>query len=276
MRDLSAHPCFSNSAHGRYGRLHIPCAPKCNLNCAYCGRGVDAGDMQLPGRTMRIVRPEEAAEYVAERLAAYPEITVLGIAGPGEPLYNPETFQVLEILRRSFPQYALCIGCNGFFLPENAARLIDLGVKTITVTVNTLRPETGALLNLRILTGDGQTLEGLGGARLLIDRQLEGVERAAKLGAAVKVNTVYIPNVNDGEMADIARAVGERGAAIMNVMPLRPAGRLRAYPAPSPEALHAARRSLEAILPQFYCCTQCRADACGIPSRDDEAVGCVK
>ena len=40
---LSEHPCFSEAAHGQFGRLHIPCAPRCNFDCAFCGRGMDDG-----------------------------------------------------------------------------------------------------------------------------------------------------------------------------------------------------------------------------------------
>lgn len=276
MTDLSKHPCFSNQAHGKYGRLHIPCAPKCNLNCAFCGRGLDEGERHLPGRTMRIVRPEEVRAYVAERLALHPEITVLGIAGPGEPLFNPETFQALEILKQAFPEYPLCLGTNGYFLPEHASCLQKLGVQTVTVTVNTLNPSVSAKLNPRIIGEDGDRLSGADAGARLIHRQLAGIERSVASGMTVKVNSVYIPGINDGEMDDIAVAVSERGAQIMNVLPLRPAGRLSHLQAPLPVEIHAVRKRLEKIIPQFYCCTQCRADACGIPGGEEVTSGCIK
>lgn len=276
MTDISRHPCFSNQAHGRYGRMHIPCAPKCNLNCAFCGRGVDDGSRQLPGRTVQIVRPEQVQAYVAARLAEHPGIVVLGIAGPGEPLFNPETFCVLEILQREFPQYPLCVGTNGCFLPENVDRLRALGVKTVTVTVNTLRPEVSERLNPWVIGANRQKLEGIQGGEYLIRRQLEGIRLAAAAGMAVKVNTVYIPGFNSGEMRDIAAAVRTLGASIMNVMPLQPAGRLSHLQAPLSDEIHSVRRSLEGIIPQFYRCTQCRADACGIPQKGKISLECVK
>ena len=91
----------------------------------------------------------------------------------------------------------------------------------------------------------------------------------------VKVNTVLVPGINDGELCGIARAVHERGAAIMNVMPLKPAGRLSGWPSPSAETLYSARDELSTILPQFRRCAQCRADACGLIG-EGEAGGCVK
>ncbi len=272
---LSEHPCFSEAAHARFGRLHIPCAPRCNFDCAFCGRGMDDGATRLPGRAMQIVRPDEAVDYVRKRLACHSEVRVLGVAGPGEPLYNPETFEVLALLKQSFPDLGLCLGTNGFLLPENAARLRSLGVETLTVTVNALKPETGARLNDHILDERGNRLTGIEAAQESIARQLRGIELSAREGMTVKVNTVLVPGLNDGELRGIACAVHERGAAIMNVMPLKPAGRLFGWPSPSAEALRSVRDELSTILPQFRRCAQCRADACGLIG-EGEAGGCVK
>jgi nitrogen fixation protein NifB len=57
---------------------------------------------------------------------------------------------------------------------------------------------------------------------------------------------------------------------------LQPAGRLSHLQAPLSEEIHSVRRSLEGIIPQFYRCTQCRADACGIPQGDEMLCECVK
>lgn len=271
MIDLAKHPCFSSQGHAKYGRLHIPCAPKCNFNCAYCGRGLDAGEAQLPGRTMRIVKPEETKEYVSEKLALHPEIAVLGIAGPGEPLFNPETFRVLEILRREFPGYILCMGTNGYLLPENVLRLKKLGVETITVTLNSIRVETNQKLNSGMIGISGKGIEGACCGEMMVERQLQGIEMAASAGMLVKVNTVYVPGINDGEMAEIAQKAHELGAYIMNIMPLRPAGRLQHLNSPSPLDIHNAREQAERYLPQFRSCMQCRADACGVLSKGESA-----
>ena len=256
--------------------MHIPCAPRCNLNCAFCGGGMDDGRTQLPGRAMTLVTAETVEAYVSERLARHPEIAVLGVAGPGEPLFNEETFRVLERLGRRFPEMLLCVGTNGFFLPENAGRLARLGVQTLTVTVNAVSPEVGTRLNPFLTGADGALLEGEAAARELFARQKEGIFRAVQLGMTVKVNSVCVPGVNDGELRRIAETVRDLGASIMNVMPLRPAGRLRDATAPSPAEIHRLRAELEEILPQLHHCYQCRADACGVPGQDEAPGGCVK
>lgn len=275
--NLERHPCFSNQAHGRYGRLHIPCAPACNLDCSFCGRGIDPADSRvLPGRAERLVTSLDAGAYVAARLAQHPEIQVLGVAGPGEPLANEATFEVLASLGAQYPQMLLCLGTNGLLLPEYAPRLQALGVSALTVTVNFLAPETGARLCPRVHL-DGRWLEGTAGARQLVARQIAGIERARALGLAVKLNTVLVPGINEQEMVPIARLGARLGVTLMNVMPLKPAGRLASWPAPSEKHLCGLRCQLETILPQFLRCSQCRADACGVPGRDEErGYGCHK
>ena len=110
---------------------------------------------------------------------------------------------------------------------------------------------------------------GVEGAALLIGRQLEGIAAASEAGIAVKVNTVLIPSINDGEIGPVAQAARERGAVIQNVMPLIPLGRFRHLQAPRIEELQTARSAGIAFLPQFRLCQQCRADAVGVPGEED-------
>lgn len=281
MKDLSFHPCFTEGAHGRYGRLHVPCAPECDLSCAFCGRGLDEGDKILPGRAMRIVRPEEAEEYIREKLAGRPEIRVIGVAGPGEPLFNEETFRVLDICRRAFPDMILCIGSNGLLLAKNAERLRDLGVSTVTVTVNSLDPAVLTRLVPRICLSESAGEEkvwadGPEAARLLIDRQLEGIRLCAFLGMTVKVNTVLVPGINDGGVEGIARKAAELGASVQNIMPLIPAGRLSGLKAPDRREVRALQDRLDPVIRQFRSCAGCRADACGLLSEGAGQSGCIK
>ena len=276
MTGLEKHPCFSASAAPCSGRMHIPCAPRCNLHCAFCGGGIDNGEMQLPGRAMTVVTPADVVEYVRQRLVLHPEIAVLGIAGPGEPLYNPETFAVLEALQKHFPEKLRCLGTNGFFLPERAEQLAAFGVKTLTVTVNAVCPEVGVQLNPFLTDAAGNRLEGTTAAKELLERQKAGIAKVVQQGITVKVNTVYVPGVNDGEMEKIAVLAQKAGASLTNIIPLKPAGRLCNVQVPTPQEMKCVRAKVERILPQMYHCRQCRADACGLLGEIGTNVGCVK
>jgi nitrogen fixation protein NifB len=225
---------------------------------------------------------EEAVIWTADALRAEPRLKVAGIAGPGEPLANEATFRTLKVVGRRFPQLLLCLSTNGLLLPQFAQRLASLGVQTITVTVNALRPDVGARIYAWVTDDElseagtvpglqsGRVLRrGVQGATLLVRRQLEGIAIASATGMIVKVNTVLIPDINATEIAPIAQAAQARGAVIHNVTPLIPLGRFRHLRSPTHEELQAARSAGGAFLPQFRSCRQCRADAVGVPGEGD-------
>ncbi len=63
---------------------------------------------------------------------------VVGIAGPGDPLANPKTFETFELVKKEFPEMHLCLSTNGLLLTEHLDRLVNLGVHSVTVTINAL------------------------------------------------------------------------------------------------------------------------------------------
>ena len=266
MGNLDQHPCFSHRAHFRWGRIHLPVAPACNIQCAFCDRKYDCPNESRPGVTSRVLTPGEALERTAQAIQAEPRILTVGIAGPGEPLANPQTLETFRLVKEAFPQLNLCVSTNGLCLPEQVKALKEVGVGTLTVTINSLTPAVGARIYEFVTDPvSGQRLRGEEGAALLQKCQQEGLRLAVEAGMTVKINSVLIPGVNDGEIPGIA-AIGRRaGAYIMNVMPLIPCGRMHSYAAPSAEQVQAVRHAAGEYLPQFLLCKQCRADACGIP-----------
>lgn len=263
---VGEHPCFSRGAHFQYGRLHLPVAPSCNIQCAYCDRRFDCPNESRPGVSSTILTPEQALQRVEQALCQAPELRVIGIAGPGDPLCNPAAMETLALLRRSFPHMTLCLSTNGLLLPEKIEELTEYGVKTLTVTVNALRMETARRLYSHIQY-HGKVLPLEEGISLLLDAQRVGVQRAAA-GIAVKINTVLVPGINDQETESISQAAGKWGAILMNLMPLIPQAALSDYPAPTPKMMHECRNAAAKSLPQFTHCKQCRADACGIPGQE--------
>jgi nitrogen fixation protein NifB len=279
---LRFHPCYSHTAHSRYGRIHLPVAPACNIQCNYCDRKIgDCYHALRPGVTSRVMKPQEVVAWIEESLGAEPRLKVAGIAGPGEPLANEATFRAIELVGECYPHLLLCLSTNGLLLPQFATRLASLGVTTVTVTMNALHPSVGARIYAWVTIpastkingnsrpqGSNERLHGQEGAALLIRHQLEGIARASAAGMAVKVNTVLIPGVNDAEIAPLAEATHKRGAMIQNVTPLIPMGEFRHLRAPRRDELEVARDAGSAFLPQFLSCRQCRADAVGVPGED--------
>ena len=190
---------------------------------------------------------------------------VVGVAGPGEPLANAETFEALALVHREFPALVKCISTNGLLLEDKLPMLLEVGVQACTVTVNALDSRVG-----RDIYGwiryDGRILNGAPGAELLWSRQLAGIRAALKAGMLVKVNTVLIPGVNERHLPDLARRVASLGVPMMNIMPLIPAGGMSDRRAPNRCELQKARRVCEGFLPQFRECEQCRADVVCLPN----------
>src|SRR5512143_866329 len=133
---LKYHPCFSREAHHKYGRIHVPVAPACNIQCRYCVRKFDCANESRPGVTSRILRPYEGLERIRAAVGRDERVSVVGIAGPGDPLANEATFELLDMARAEFPQLILCLSTNGLLLPEKVDELAGLGVSTLTVTIN--------------------------------------------------------------------------------------------------------------------------------------------
>ena len=117
---------------------------------------------------------------------------------------------------------------------------------------------------------EGKVYKGREAVEILIKNQLEGVEKAAANGLVVKVNSVLIPTVNDEHIVEIAREVEKRGAALMNVLPLIPLGKMKDLERPDCMMMEKVREEVEEIIPVFRACTQCRADAYGIPGKKSE------
>ncbi len=260
------HPCFNEQAHDQVGRVHLPVAPRCNIQCAFCERRVCANlAIQHPGWTGRLLSPEEAVELVRHLVRSRPEEPfVVGVAGPGEALANAETFEALGRVHHEFPGLVKCVSTNGLLLEREVPRLREVGVRALSVTVNASESAVGQQIYAWV-RDQGVLYRGQEAAELLLDHQEQGIRAALAAGLVVKVNTVLVPGVNDRDVARLARRLREIGVCLMNLMPLIPGGRMRDRRAPTCEELRAARLECEQAVPQFRRCEQCRADVVRFP-----------
>ncbi|MBJ6749484.1 radical SAM protein [Geomonas anaerohicana] len=262
---LHGHPCFGGDRH-RNGRIHLAVAPRCNITCGYCDRRHDCANESRPGVTSRLLTPPEALKQVRGVMASptYGSlIRVIGIAGPGDPLANAETFETFTLVQREFPDLLFCLSTNGLALPDRIGDLSGVNLHSLTVTINAVDPEVGGRI-YREVRYRGRVLRGAEGAEILIRNQFEGVRLAAQRGMVVKVNMVLIPGINEEQIPLVAQKASEAGAFVMNVMPIIPQANLAHVPRPTPEHLEQVRSANEATIAQFRGCQQCRADAVGL------------
>lgn len=264
--DFSKHPCFSREAHTTYGRVHLPVAPRCNIQCNFCNRKFDCMNESRPGVTSGVLKPGAAIEYLTEVVAQRPEITVMGIAGPGDPFANPEeTMETLRLTRERFPDMMLCLASNGLGIGPYIEELAALKVSHVTITVNAVDAKIGAKIYAWVRDGK-RPLRGERAAAVLIERQLEAIRALKARGVVVKVNSIVMPGINDTHIPEIARVMGELGVDLMNCMPMVPVAGAAFEDLPAPDARMTLRVRLQCgqHVPQMTHCARCRADAIGL------------
>lgn len=266
-RKISEHPCYSPDAQHKFGRLHLAVAPSCNIQCNYCDRKFDCVNESRPGVTSEVLSPQEALERTTRILEKNPYITVIGIAGPGDPLDNDETFETFRLIREKFPDITLCISTNGLLLPDRFEELLESNVETLTVTMNAFDPEIQKDIVGMVYYG-GKKYEGKEAAELLIQKQTEGIKKAVEAGITVKINTVLIPGINDKHIVELAKKMNEMGVYIMNVMPLINQAAFADITPPTDKEKKEIQDACAPYVKQMRHCRQCRSDAYGLLGND--------
>ena len=267
LRKIREHPCFSEKACHAFGRCHLPVAPRCNIQCNYCVRDFDCVNESRPGVTSKVLNPEEALDMVRKALDKFPYIKVIGIAGPGEPLANEETMETLRVLHEEYPNVIKCLSTNGLLLPEKIDLLKEYGVSNITVTLNAIDPEIGAKI-YQFVDYKGKRYTGVEAAKILLENQLKGIEMAVDRHMIVKVNTVFIPGINDDHIPAIAEKVGKMGVYNFNLIPLIAQYKFADITPPTPEMKRKMQDECEKYVRQMRHCQRCRADAIGRLGQD--------
>ena len=259
------HPCFGYAKNK--GRIHLPVCPGCNIECNFCDRKINNTENR-PGVTGEILSPEEAIEALRKALEICPDIKVAGIAGPGDTLASNGAIETFRLIKNEFPELLKCMSTNGLLLNERAEELIEIGIDTLTVTVNAVDPKIEA----RIISGivyHGKRYEAEEAAQILITNQLAGIRKMADAGVTVKVNTVLINEINRNHIKDIARTVSKAGASMYNIIPLIPQHKFKEFEEPGCQDIDGARTEAEEFIDVFRHCQRCRADAVGIPGGRD-------
>ncbi|HEY3425867.1 MAG TPA: nitrogenase cofactor biosynthesis protein NifB [Negativicutes bacterium] len=266
----SKHPCYCADAHHKYARMHLPVAPLCNISCNYCNRKFDCVNESRPGVTSEVLSPAKASQKFAWVKENIENLSVVGIAGPGDALANWEvTKKSIALIKERGADVMFCLSTNGLMLPEYAAELVALGVKHVTVTVNSLDPEIGAKL-YKFVNYQGKRYTGVAGAELLMKNQLAGIAYLVAKDVLVKVNIVMVKGINDQHIPVVVKKMKELGVFITNIMPLIPApgSVFENFPQTNMKELNEIRSACQLDMRQMWHCKQCRADAIGILGED--------
>ena len=171
-----------------YGRiatdLRVSLTDRCNLRCAYCmpAEGLD----WLP--KPELLTDDEVVRLIGigtERLGIR-EIRFTG----GEPLLRRGLTGIAARTAELRPRPEMSITTNGIGLARMAGPLRDAGLDRVNVSLDTLRPEAFQEL----------------ARRDRLPEVLAGMAAAAAAGLGpVKVNSVLMRGINDGEARDLLR-----------------------------------------------------------------------
>jgi cyclic pyranopterin phosphate synthase len=173
--------------------LRISVTDRCNFRCPYCMPKEVFGaahaflrDPQLMslGEITRIVRAFQSLGVEKVRLTG------------GEPLLRIDAAELVRALKHDLLVRDVALTTNGWLLEKYAPALRAAGLDRVNVSVDSLNDETAGRMN------------GLG---FKVDRVLRGIDAAAALGLAIKINCVVQRGVNDGELLTLCEYFRERG-----------------------------------------------------------------
>ncbi|WP_408740900.1 nitrogenase cofactor biosynthesis protein NifB [Acetobacter sp. LMG 32666] len=271
---IKDHPCYSEEAHHYFARMHVAVAPACNIQCNYCNRKYDCANESRPGVVSEKLTPDQAQRKVITVANEVPQLSVLGIAGPGDACYDwKKTRETFGLISADISDIKLCLSTNGLALPDHVDEIANMNIDHVTITINMVDPEIGVQIYPWIFYKN-RRWTGLDASKILHERQMLGLEMLTERGILTKINSVMIPGVNDTHLLEVNRVVKEKGAFLHNIMPLisDPAHGthygLTGQRGPTAAELKALQDQLEDGAKLMRHCRQCRADAVGLLGED--------
>ncbi len=270
--ETAKHPCFDQEAKHTHARVHLPVAPQCNIQCNYCNRKYDCVNESRPGVVSSVLTPSQAVGYLAELDTRLEQLSVVGIAGPGDPFANPkETLETMRLAHEKFPEKIFCLSTNGLDLEPYIDEIAELNVTHVTLTINALDPAVLAKI-YKWVRFHKRLYRGEDGAKLLLERQLACIPKLKAKGITVKINSVLVPGVNEDEIPRVAEHCASLGADVINCIPLIPTADTPFAQVEKPDAkmLFKVRTLASEHLTLMSHCARCRADAAGLLGKDME------
>ena len=260
------HPCFDGRVRHTVGRVHLPVAPRCNVQCNFCNRKYDCVNESRPGVTSSILSPTQALLYLDQVMEEIPNIAVAGIAGPGDPFANPEeTLGTLRLIRDKYPGLILCVASNGLNVLPYVDELVRVRLSHITITVNAVDPVVASPIYAWVRQ-DKRVWTGVEAAQRLLSQQLTAIAALKSRGLAVKVNCVVLPGINDDHVTAVAKRMAELKVDVLNCVPVyqTEGAAFGHLTSPASKQMAEIRKDAGRYLPQMTHCARCRADALGL------------
>lgn len=191
-----------NTVSDTFGRrlrdLRISVTDRCNFRCCYCmPRDVFGADFPFM-KSSELLTFEEITRLA--KLFAGQGVRKIRLTG-GEPLLRHGIERLIEQLIEIDGIDEVAMTTNGSLLARKAQGLRDAGLGRVTVSLDSLDPET---------------FRAMSDVKIPLVRVIEGIAAAADAGLTpVKINTVVKRGVNDGQgILDLAAFGREHGYVV--------------------------------------------------------------
>ena len=179
----------------KFGRkidyLRISVTQRCNFRCRYC----------MPNTPFDWVPKENILSF--EEMFLFVKVAIdrgvkkIRITG-GEPLVRKDLDKFIKMISDYAPNIDLALTTNGYFLKNYARALKDAGLKRINMSLDSLRLEIAKFI----------------AQRGVLYNVLEGLDAALDAGLKVKLNTVALKGLNEGELVYLLEFAREKGCEI--------------------------------------------------------------
>ena len=168
--------------------LRISVTDRCNFRCPYCMPAEIFGEKYTFLPRDEILSFEEV-ERLARLFVGF-GVEKIRITG-GEPLVRHDVSNLIRRIVALDDRLDVAMTTNGSLLPKWAESLAAAGLKRITVSLDSLDPETFHKMN---------------GERFDVARVLEGIAAAKAAGLGpIKINCVVQRGLNDDRIVELAR-----------------------------------------------------------------------
>lgn len=180
----------------KYGRvidyLRISVTELCNFKCQYCMP--EDGELNRLNRD-NILSYEEMFGFV--KICLDNGVKKIRLTG-GEPLVRKDIERFIAMINEYKPGLDLAMTTNGYYLKQKAKALKDAGLKRLNISLDTLDAKKASFIARKDVLG----------------AVLDGIDEAVKQGFGIKINTVALGGVNDGEFIDLMEFAKSKNAQI--------------------------------------------------------------
>jgi GTP 3',8-cyclase len=200
---LEKNPALIDS-FGRIARkLRISLTDRCNMRCMYC---MPPGDVQW-FQNENILDYDEIIRLVS--ILANFGIEKIRLTG-GEPILRPKLEDLIIPLTRITGIKSISMTTNGLLLGDKVKQLKDAGLESVNISLDSFKAN-----RFKAMTG----IDG-------VNKVIDSIYAADKVGLKIKINTVVIRGWNDDEIVDFAEFARNSGYTIrfIEFMPLDGSG----------------------------------------------------